>query len=1782
MQPIFTRAMESITDQDEFARLLTTAGIDPATFSAEKMLEIFEPLAKKGMLNLESFIGRLTNEIADFSAQAAAAKFGVSSRGFIAKMADLMKAGESLAFLRINPAYFVRNLVNGEMTGLGRMGIFYRFVPGGMQKLLKRIGISPTRLRAGFGIAGDVPAHYTKVAGGQQAIKAIDDVIRGIESGDPNAITRAADAIRGIPLPIDTGALSAKVESSQSFALTTRGIFEYMAKHHDVPEMSKALRGLLGDERAATFTRALRGAWADSEIEDVFLKPATARMNSRSVVDDASAAFGEDVTRTIPHMEAHAMSDDLVEAYSKGGAEAVKDTVERLRGEVTQRYSAALKNATSDIQRNIIDHVQHGGIDSAMHHHSGMLDEFWGTVHGKYVDEFGAVFEQIKNADPKVAGALWNTVRTRARTFWDDSWSLFEAQSEGITKGLRAWGKDAGQPFPNLKDYGRTFKTWRGGWEKFWKTRDTLIDEWVEARKAGKAIDYSTIKGQIDEAFDAAVGVEDNAFSQLDELMTQYAPKDFQDLYRAGRQEVSGVRQLMREHVQRFQADPLGDGRAYLDLDANEQIQAYQHFWRERKTYLDQIVQSEKKSRASMFGDLEARASYGAGTPPPPTLADEFLAQYDEFVEANLGRVKGPDTLPPPEPGKARSVLGRFADAEDPDAVIRELGDTDLNEVAQLTADKLGIDVEEFKSALFNELLTPELPSFSGNAMSDAEGIIGRIMPQDQGLFELWNMKGSKALDAIGESVIERGKRPPIKLDDIDEAGEKLIRSYIEQSKANLASSRYQAIKFGEWKRDSGLLNYNRRLNYNTWLGTIMPFEFWTTTSIRKWALFTLDRPTMASLYLRLNDFLLKGYRPESGLPERLRGQIRVNMPMLPDFLGDEVFVDPLALLLPFKQWEYAADSLTRDENRDVGRARRVLQELLNSDEITEEQYAMALQNEAGPQWERAITLARLDDTEGRTSAFDFMSLLTAPHVPIAWAQQILKGTPEDIRPLLPLTRTIKGATALLGVGEAGGVNIEGNIREFLGLPRFDKWDDYRTNRMLANMVADGIITAQQANLAMVSESGEHYEEAKRRAGIEFGVGAVGGTLGIPLKAYPPGEEHLRKLKDDYEAAWDQYNAGDDTALNDFFEENPDYESRRLALEFDPQEQLRRFLIDEIWDRWHDLPIQHKRDLADGLGEVFQTAFLDNDTRSTDNISSDMLQAWLQIMGGETPGKAEWDQDLHPIELTDPATAQRLDAFYLTRRQNFRYNENVAPLWDTYFKLDKDARKKFFRENPILKQYLDWRNDFMFRNPDLAPFIEDDPDKLPVFETLEELQEAEQAQPDFTWFEWQNVLTLPMWRLARDMLRYGDNLGEDEVEELIDVADGLGIEFEELMFRLEGAYEEAEGAPVAGGNGAALQEGAGPQGALEGGDLPLPGVPGAEASGGLRRSLPTTSPRPPNVFTEIINDVVFGLKSLGQTILSFFGPTEAQEELAQHIRVEFPGFKQSVIDQSKKIVEDPKALELVNPGGGIAPWNLDIGPVEIVAPALVADVKNRYTVLHELGHEMDELGPGKDIFSGSKEFKRAVLKTIAMDPKEGENEPWGSTRESLVTFPGVGGNTKAQGAHGEVLTGFTGGWGGYSELYAEVFALAEGYLDNVPPPMRPFYRKFMNFAPDQASLYTPPEKSIASGLAVQDVFEGQQRGQELIAFRERQAEGFRTGLRNRADDLFGPPVVNRAMEEMSRGERVSSATLGMVVDAGGARGLPEDAAVSIFLYLISAGEILPEDPSMLEALEPFG
>jgi hypothetical protein len=514
----------------------------------------------------------------------------------------------------------------------------------------------------------------------------------------------------------------------------------------------------------------------------------------------------------------------------------------------------------------------------------------------------------------------------------------------------------------------------------------------------------------------------------------------------------------------------------------------------------------------------------------------------------------------------------------------------------------------------------------------------------------------------------------------------------------------------------------------------------------------------MASTALRTQRFLDTAYRPSDGGPSRLKGHIKIPVPFLPDWMGNDIYIDPLRTALPFKNWANMENALKSQESSDNYATMNVLEQMLSDGMIGEGEYAEAMNSRSGPAWERAVALARMDDTEGRLSGFDLANTLTSAHAPLVWAYNAARGTPEEIGPFLPITRSVKGITALLGIGPAGGWNPEAAIRRELGLPAFDKWDEYRTDRMLANMVAMGEISAGDANRAMIEREGPIFEEAKRKAGIEYGITALGSSTGLPMKAYPEGEQRLRALKDDYEHAWSQYEAGDLDALNDFYEQNPGYETRKLALKKGPEEQLKYFLVDEMWNIWHDLPKVHKDEIKEHLGERFGSLFLSKETRSTESLSNNELAYFLKVMGGDPPGQFKYEGTQTPLELTDPYIARQVQTFYDTREAKYKYSEVIWPLQQDYFSLKPGApRRKFKLENPIYQSYLNWRKDFMLRNPDTIPYIEDNPKYQPKFPSIEALRSAQQGQPNYTTEEWRAILGEEMWRLIQDVA-LGDEL----------------------------------------------------------------------------------------------------------------------------------------------------------------------------------------------------------------------------------------------------------------------------------------------------------------------------------------------------------------------------------------------------------------------------------------
>jgi hypothetical protein len=101
---------------------------------------------------------------------------------------------------------------------------------------------------------------------------------------------------------------------------------------------------------------------------------------------------------------------------------------------------------------------------------------------------------------------------------------------------------------------------------------------------------------------------------------------------------------------------------------------------------------------------------------------------------------------------------------------------------------------------------------------------------------------------------------------------------------------------------------------------------------------------------------------------------------------------------------------------------------------------------------------------------------------------------------------------------------------------------------------------------------------------------------------------------------------------------------------------------------------------------------------------------------------------------------------------------------------------------------------------------------------------------------------------------------------------------------------------------------------------------------------------------------------------------------------------------------------------------------------------------HEQAHKMNaESG----WISESKEFKDAVdiHRSISYNYPEFRDD----YSELVMFFPGIG-NPKQEENNPFNYGFWHGGWGGYTELHAEIYAMAEGNPDNMPEIFRPFYK----------------------------------------------------------------------------------------------------------------------------------
>jgi hypothetical protein len=672
-------------------------------------------------------------------------------------------------------------------------------------------------------------------------------------------------------------------------------------------------------------------------------------------------------------------------------------------------------------------------------------------------------------------------------------------------------------------------------------------------------------------------------------------------------------------------------------------------------------------------------------------------------------------------------------------------------------------------------------PQAERKFVANSDGMLPKMQTVAESADSWYARDGFGALDAIEEAAIKRAGMPPTILDDLPADVKDDILRYFEHTKGQMSDARYAATRYAEIRRDAALLNYHRRINFDTWSGTMLPYAFWPTHSISMWALHSIDHPAMLSTFLRYKKMMATMGAPGQQLPARLQNSIRIKLPFAPDWMGSG-FIDPMKMMLPFDSFSNAYERWRTNQYTIEGRAERVLQQWAEDGAMDNELIQEAIQTKEGEVWDRAIATAKDNDENLRTDAFEYVSLFTSPHAPIQWAMEALQGTPENIQPFSPLSRMSRGVSTLLGIQDFPLLphNLEGKVRKSLGLPFYDKWDDYRIDRMLANMAATGDYSVNDVLRAMIDRKGPIFEEASNKADKEFAVGALGSMLGIPTKAYPTGELLQRTLNKQFSEAYAKYEKGDVDALNNFFDEHPEYEAR-LALYDNPEVRMRDFMVDELWNTYNNMPTINKTEVREQLGDLFANAFIDKETRSYESIPLETMQIWIKLMGGDPVGTLKTPTE-KVLKLTPPETAWRLQVFYDTRKMTF---PDFYKQQKEYFlmKQGSQGRRDYLKKHPDLKQYWTWRNDFMLRNPDAVAYLTDTPEDY-QFTSMQQMEQAMGNQPNYTWNEWQTQLGASLSNLVLDNIVGGEELSYAAESQLEYIAEQMGISVEQLMAQI--------------------------------------------------------------------------------------------------------------------------------------------------------------------------------------------------------------------------------------------------------------------------------------------------------------------------------------------------------------------------------------------------------------
>jgi len=875
----------------------------------------------------ELFKRMLHNQILDDLARIGIVQFGLESRGLIQKWTAFLKAGETLAFLRINPTFAARNWINNEFTMIAR-GVGGDFFGSGLDDLaalVDKLNFTPLRANQAFTMAGMEADTIGKI--GEAASRRISSALQGDVIFLDKWAKKISDAKLGI---FDFGSLAQRSEAAASRKALTKGYTRAWREFWTPDAFTSASKFLpqnvireLGEDAVRQLDNILADASSLKDIDNILANIDKIDLNKSAtgIFREIEDTLGIKLSHQFEEFELEKLRAGMEEALNAKTTKEVRDIFDDLHRTVIKKIEdeAEVRLATTlEKFENAVDAERGMALLGVTEEITNQLDVF------EYLYSSGMARFRPDDVSKVVRDAYWPMWLDEQTRFWKVKYDRIDAAINGVRNGGKNIDLNLDQALKNLENKKKI-------WNNFFEKRNKMYDDFFKAQKVpveGYTKTWDELVDEIDVLYKIAADTDIASIKQTDDLM--------EAAIRINNPELADGFAGWRAEIRAWKIKDRAQTRTYAYMQKKGELPidspTYRQFWAERNNLQAELGELRNRGYAMMEGNTEELAYFSG-------LVDEStqvirVAKVDDVVKPTIDQMTDFAKKDLMSYEKVVSVEeyknGFIAIVEDTDnkefyGIILDNSGSHIGSSTQADDAKRALSKAKSHYETVADKITPisrvsevDIPpsrqarqialDLEGKATTlraaqVSEPSISPMFP-NEAKEEQWFSRNFWTLREMEEKAASMVGQPASRLDMSDFARDELGK-FLNSAKREMADAQYGSVRMAEYYRDAALLNYNRKMNYDTWLGTFMPFEFWTTHSMGQWAIQSINRPAALSLYMRYQQMQDRISLEDPNFPTRLKGKTKIPIPPwlgMQEWMGDSLFVDVWAAFAPFAQ----------------------------------------------------------------------------------------------------------------------------------------------------------------------------------------------------------------------------------------------------------------------------------------------------------------------------------------------------------------------------------------------------------------------------------------------------------------------------------------------------------------------------------------------------------------------------------------------------------------------------------------------------------------------------------------------------------------------------------------------------------------------------------------------------------------------------------------------------------------------------------------------------------------